>query len=242
MNYNKVIKNLKERNDILQEQYRLRDIKCIHLEYENEMLKSDFEAQHELTKKYAKENQELKKQLDYLRSGEYYNQLRFENEMLQQVVDTNGVPSEVYDYIDCTHRNTELLEENQELKKQLEVGEQQYNDLVEEKEKLDAENQVLKDYKNVALTYMKNYLKMELNYRNKDVAEHFKVVIDMLNRGNKHGNLVDIIDCDTQQKEFIEYLTSYIDLLSNKPDLIEEAEIDILEEILSKYKEIIGGK
>ena len=66
------------------------------------------------------ENQELKKQLEYLRSGEYYNQLRFENEMLQQVVDTNGVPSEVYDYIDCTHRNTELLEENQELKKQLE--------------------------------------------------------------------------------------------------------------------------
>ena len=47
---------------------------------------------------------------------------------------------------------------------------------------------------------------------------------------------------NNQQKEFIEYLTSYIDLLSNKPDLIEEAEIDILEEILSKYKSIIGGK
>ena len=120
MNYNKVIKDLKERNDKLQEQYRLRDIRCIHLEYENEMLKNDFETQHELTKKYAEENQELKKQLDYLRSGEYYNQLRFENEMLQQVVDTNGVPSEVYDYIDCTHRNTELLKENQELKRQLE--------------------------------------------------------------------------------------------------------------------------
>ena len=79
-----------------------------------------------LDKHYSKvyqlqqENQKLKKQLEYLRSGEYYNQLRFENEMLQQVVDTNGVPSEVYDYIDCTHRNTELLEENQELKKQVE--------------------------------------------------------------------------------------------------------------------------
>lgn len=67
-------------------------------------------------KNLEKEKQELKKQLDYLRSGEYYNQLRFENEMLQQVVDTNGVPSEVYDYIDCTHRNTELLEENQKCK------------------------------------------------------------------------------------------------------------------------------
>ncbi len=59
MNYNKVIKDLKERNNNLQEQYRLRDIRCIHLEYENEMLKSDFEAQHELTKKYAKENKQL---------------------------------------------------------------------------------------------------------------------------------------------------------------------------------------
>ena len=54
MNYKKVIKDLKERNDKLQEQYILRDIRCIHLEYENEMLKSDFKAQHELTKKYAK--------------------------------------------------------------------------------------------------------------------------------------------------------------------------------------------
>ena len=52
----------------------------------------------------------------------------------------------------------------------------------------------------------------------------------------------DIRKYKIQQKEFIEYLTSYIDLLSNKPDLIEEAEIDILEEILSKYKSIIGGK
>ena len=43
-----------------------------------------------------------------------------------------------------------------------------------------------------------------------------------------------------QQKEFIEYLTSYIDLLSNKPDLIEENQKDILEEILSKYRSIIG--
>lgn len=43
-----------------------------------------------------------------------------------------------------------------------------------------------------------------------------------------------------QQKEFIEYLTSYIDLLSNEPDLIEENQKDILEEILSKYRSIIG--
>lgn len=85
MNYKKVIKDLKERNDKLQEQYRLRDIRCIHLEYENEMLKGDFEAQHELTKKYAEENQALKKQLE-----EYDRKLFFtknELDMRQKSID-----------------------------------------------------------------------------------------------------------------------------------------------------------
>ena len=84
----------------------------VELNKNNELLMSYNQA-------LLKENKQLKEQLEYLRSGEYYNQLRFENEMLQKVVDTNGVPIEVYDYIDCTHRNTELLKENQELKKQL---------------------------------------------------------------------------------------------------------------------------
>lgn len=38
----------------------------------------------------------------------------------------------------------ELEKENQKLKRQLEVGEEQYNDLAEEKEKLEQENQELK--------------------------------------------------------------------------------------------------
>ena len=156
------------------------------------------------------------------------------------------IPKDVF--IELFDEMVNWREEAKELKKQLEVGEEQYNDLVEEKEKLDAENQVLKDYKNVALTYMKNYLKMELNYRNKDVAEHFKMVIDMLNRGNKHDNLVDITDCDTQQKEFIEYMNKAIEEL--ECDDVDDEEmkgyliqrIDTFKEILSKYKEIIGGK
>ena len=55
-------------------------------------------------------------------------------------------------------------------------------------------------------------------------------------------NISKIEEMENQQKEFINYLTSYIDLLSNNPDLIEESEIDLLKEILSKYKSIIGGK
>ena len=168
------------------------------------------------------------------------------NEYYIQGSDHYLIPKDVF--IELFDEMVNWREEAKELKKQLEVGEEQYNDLVEEKEKLDAENQVLKDYKNVALTYMKNYLKMELNYRNKDVAEHFKMVIDMLNRGNKHDNLVDITDCDTQQKEFIEYMNKTIEEL--QCDDVDDEEmkgyliqrIDTFEEILSKYKSIIGGK
>ena len=43
-----------------------------------------------------------------------------------------------------------------------------------------------------------------------------------------------------QQEEFIDYLTSYIELLNNKPDLIEEGQKDILKEVFDKFKEIIG--
>ena len=45
-----------------------------------------------------------------------------------------------------------------------------------------------------------------------------------------------------QQKEFINYINDYIKLLKDKPDLVEEGQKDILEEILSKYQEIIRGK
>ena len=60
------------------------------------------------------ENQKLKKQLEYLRSGEYYNQLRFENKMLQDIVDNGEVSKEDREFIDCTHRNTELLGQQEE--------------------------------------------------------------------------------------------------------------------------------
>lgn len=63
-----------------------------------------------------KEIKELQSQLSYLRSGEYYNQLKFERDMLQHIVDNNEVSKEDKEFIDMTHRNTELLEENQQLK------------------------------------------------------------------------------------------------------------------------------
>ena len=63
-----------------------------------------------------KEIKELQSQLSYLRSGRYYNQLRFERDVLQHIVDYNEVSKEDKEFIDMTHRNTELLEENKQLK------------------------------------------------------------------------------------------------------------------------------
>ena len=44
-----------------------------------------------------------------------------------------------------------------------------------------------------------------------------------------------------QQKEFIKWLEDYLNLFDYR-DIQEQAGYDMLEEILSKYREIIGGK
>ena len=97
----------------------------------------------------------------------------------------------------------ELKEENQELKEQLDVGEQQYNDLVEEKEELQEQ------------------------------------------LSNSH-------QINAQQNEFINWLEDKINFWKDKifENVITENDwtltlwrnkLGILEESLSKYKEIIGG-
>ena len=75
---------------------------------------------YELVKDLQQETQELKKQLEYLRSGEYYNQLRFERDMLQYVADNGKVSKEDKEFIDMTHRNTELLEVIEEVREYIE--------------------------------------------------------------------------------------------------------------------------
>ena len=89
------------------------------LKKENKILRENAEHNDKVVDKVCWENQELKKQLEYLRSGEYLNQLRFERDMLQDLVDKKEISKEDKEFIDMTHRNTELLEQNQKLKKQL---------------------------------------------------------------------------------------------------------------------------
>ena len=159
-----------------------------------------------------KENQKLKKQLEYLRSGEYYNQLRFERDMLQDLVDKKEISKEDKEFIDMTQRNTELLEENQKLKK-----------LLEEKNK----HQIFIDTQDMEERYAEGLYQDYLEEENK-----------------KYKN---------QQKEFIEYLENEKDRLARECSNIYEDTLgktrfvneDIFNEvdtILSKYKEIIGGK
>ena len=63
-----------------------------------------------------RENKDLKRQLKLLRNGEYVNQLKFERDLLRYLVDHGEVSKEDKKFIDMTHRNTQLLEENQKYK------------------------------------------------------------------------------------------------------------------------------
>ena len=94
-----------------------------------ETQREQFEFIYKYIENLVKENQELQKQLEYLRSREYYNQLRFERDMLQYVVDNGKVSKEDKEFIDMTHRNTELLEVIEEVRSYI-----LNHELVEEKD------------------------------------------------------------------------------------------------------------
>lgn len=85
-----------------------------------EMLEDEIEAAKQVAERHLKKEIQLKKQLDYLRSGEYLNQLRFERDMLQHVVDNGEVSKVDKEFIDMTHRNTELLAQQKEFIEYLE--------------------------------------------------------------------------------------------------------------------------
>ena len=94
----------------------------------HDLLKEEFVKDLlEEVKDLIKENKILTRQLEYIRSGEYLNQLKFERNMLEDVV-SNGEVSEIDKaFIDMTHRNTELLEENKKLKERIDYLERSNN-------------------------------------------------------------------------------------------------------------------
>ena len=192
-----------------------------------------------------KENQKLKKQLNYLRSGEYYNQLRFERDMLQNVIDNGEVSKEDKEFIDMTHRNTELLEENEELKKQLEEW---GHHLKCSKEILDIQGQIEANY---------DYDKYMLGFYNG--MEYIIALFETRKPNYINGKDVKFTSNKTQQKKFIKFLEDEIkqntpslrwkhynedgfnDYDVENPSCIEvQPTYKVLKEVLQKYKEIIG--
>ena len=95
MNKDKIIKDLKERNDKLSNQYRLRDIRCIHLEKENTDLQEKLAVVNEMNvanyNKYCEvleENKRLKEEYMLLQnaSDEYEEKLlNREAELLDRI-------------------------------------------------------------------------------------------------------------------------------------------------------------
>jgi hypothetical protein len=94
----------------------------------HDLLKEEFVKDLlEEVKDLIKENKVLTRQLEYIRSGEYLNQLKFERNMLEDVVSNGEVSETDKAFIDMTHRNTELLEENKKLKERIDYLERSNN-------------------------------------------------------------------------------------------------------------------
>lgn len=119
-----------------------------------------------------------------------------------------------------------LIEENQELKKQLEVGNKQYCDLVEEKE-------ILQEQLSIKTLQLEELKSSKRDYTQENILE------------------IKMFKLQTQQKAFIKFLEDEISkqkndifanaLTSEDIDLyIMKIKLQELEEILQKHKEIIG--
>ena len=96
MNKDKIIKDLKERNEKLSNQYRLRDIRCVHLENENADLQEKLAVVNEMNvanyNKYCeelKENKRLKEEYMFLQnaSDEYEEKLLNREAELLDIID-----------------------------------------------------------------------------------------------------------------------------------------------------------
>ena len=141
-----------------------------------------------------------------------------------------------------THnRSVEIQKENEKLKSQLRgtthcFDEEEHNKLKEEITNLS---------KDVDMWNAKyNDMFDENRMLKKQVEERPKEYVFIGNAQNKTRDFINQITKDnkefkTQQKKFIKWLEDYINLFDKK-DIYEEGSCDMLEEILQKYRSIIG--
>ena len=86
---------------------------------------------------------------------------------------------------------------------------------------------------------------VQLQQENQELKKQLEEYREQVNKGLYNtclpyttGYNKAIKDKENQQKEFIKYLESYLKLFDNK-DIYEEGYYDCIEEILSKYEDII---
>ena len=77
----------------------------------------EFDDVKKAIKEELKEKGELKKQLDYLGSGEYINQLKWERDMLENLIDSEELSSKAYSIKKLMRANTTLAQCLEEKKK-----------------------------------------------------------------------------------------------------------------------------
>lgn len=82
-----------------------------------------------------------------------------------------------------------------------------------------------------------DFLKEENKQLKKQLEEKENIACDWKDSCLKNAGKIEILE--TQQKEFIKWLEDYLNLFDYR-DIQEQAGYDMLEEILQKYKEIIG--
>lgn len=135
----------------------------------------------------------------------------------------------------------ELLKENQELKEKYLNAVADYETTMFEKEQLNS----LVNSCQEEIRRLKKQLE-ECQLQNFDLREDIMIQKQAIpNKLIKDKTFYDLYDMPTyedlltQQKKFIKWLEDYINLFDKK-DIYEEGSCDTIEEILNKYKEIIG--
>ena len=112
----------------------------------------------------------------------------------------------------------DLLDKNQELKKQLHEASLTIQEMTEQDIECPSNCEKLRILKKQLEDKTEDYKRMKDNFDSK----------------------VDVItEIDAQQKEFIEWLENYLKLFDNM-DIDQQGDYDMLEEVLQKYKSIIG--
>ena len=118
-----------------------------------------------------------------------------------------------------------IEEENQELELELSG----YRKAISNNKEILGLKEQNQDLKKQLEDYIKQNMKLknELFDKRKEYQDTYKDV------------RIEIKEYKTQQKEFIKWLEDYINLFDKK-DIYEEGSCDMLEEILQKYRSIIG--